>query len=109
MNPIYLDIHIHTSDNPDSLNTSYDLASLESAIESICGGDNYLVSFTDHNIVNEKVYVKAIKELANIILGVELHIRNYTQAPPYHCHILFNFIHLLKDFVINGVFYNLNG
>lgn len=90
MNPIYVDIHIHTSDNPDSLNLHYDLRTLKRGIESIAGGDNYLVSITDHNVVNEKVYIQAVSELANIILGVELHIRNYPEAPPYHCHILFN-------------------
>ena len=90
MNPIYLDIHIHTSYNPDSLNTNYDLVALKNGIESISGGQDYLVSLTDHNVINEKVYLRAINELANIILGVELHIRNYLEAPPYHCHILFN-------------------
>ena len=90
MDPIYLDIHIHTSDNPDSLNQNYDLAALKSGIEAISGGCNYLVSLTDHNVINEKVYIKATSKLTNLIMGVELHIRNYDDAPPYHCHMLFN-------------------
>ena len=24
MNPVYIDVHIHTSENPDSLNKNYD-------------------------------------------------------------------------------------
>jgi len=90
MNPIYLDIHIHTSDDPDLLNLNYDLKTLKNGIESIAGSDNYLVSLTDHNVINEKIYLQAVNHLANLILGVELHIRNYPEAPPYHCHILFN-------------------
>ena len=90
MNPIYLDLHIHTSNDPDSPNSNYNLNTLKSGVEKIAGGNNYLISFTDHNFINETVYIDAIKFFSNLILGVELHIRNYSEAPSYHCHILFN-------------------
>jgi hypothetical protein len=97
MNTIYLDIHIHTSDNPDSLTHNYDIEALKRGIESIAGGNNYLVSLTDHNVINEKIYLQAVTDLANLILGVELHIRNYPEAPPYHCHLLFNLEEINAD------------
>lgn len=97
MNPVYLDIHIHTSDNPDSLNANYDIGALKKGIESIAGGEDYLISLTDHNAINENAYLRAANELGHIILGVELHIRNYHQSPPYHCHMLFNFDQIAAD------------
>jgi len=90
MNPIYLDLHIHTSQDPDSPNKNYDLKTLKSKLECCAGGDSYLISLTDHNFINETIYLRAVDCLANLILGVELHIRNYKDSPPYHCHILFN-------------------
>lgn len=38
MEPIYIDVHIHTSDNPDSLNTAYDLDTLLSKVDKGCKG-----------------------------------------------------------------------
>ena len=34
--------------------------------------------------------LKAVELGLNIILGVELHIRNYANCPAYHCHIYFD-------------------
>jgi len=90
MEPVFIDFHIHTSDNPERLNESYDLDMLKSKIEDITDGADYLISLTDHNIINKPVYLKAVEKFKHILLGIELHIRNYDSAKPYHCHILFN-------------------
>ncbi len=90
MEPVFIDLHIHTSDNSDRLNTSYNLDILKNKIEDIANGSDYLISLTDHNTVNKPVYLKAVKKFKTILLGVELHIRNYDNADPYHCHILFD-------------------
>lgn len=68
MEPIYLDLHIHTSDDPNNLNVNYDLDLLISKVTEVAGGSNFLVSFTDHNVINEKVYLEAktkIKDKSN--------------------------------------------
>jgi len=88
--PVYIDFHIHTSENPGSLNSYYDLDTLKTKIEEIADGSEYLISITDHNVINKQVYLKAIQKIKYILLGVELHVRNYDSAKPYHCHILFN-------------------
>jgi len=90
MEPVFIDFHIHTSDNPESLNESYDLDMLKMKIEEIADGSEYLISLTDHNIINKPVYLKAVQDIKNVLLGVELHVRNYEEASPYHCHMLFN-------------------
>lgn len=103
MEPVFIDFHIHTSDDVNSQNESYDLDQLKLKLEEISDGSRYLVSITDHNFINKSVYLKAKEELDNILLGVELHIRNYDEAPPYHCHILFN-----KDVIDEGVIDDIN-
>ena len=90
MNPIYLDIHIHTSDNPNQLNENYDLDLLVKKILEFNKNSDFLISITDHNVINKPIYLKAVKLGLNIILGVELHIRNYDKCPAYHCHIYFD-------------------
>jgi len=90
MEPVFIDFHIHTSENPESMNESYDLDILKTKIEEIADGSDYLISLTDHNTINKPVYLKAGKKFKHILLGVELHIRNYENADSYHCHILFN-------------------
>jgi len=90
MEPVFIDIHIHTSENPESLNESYDLDILKTKIEEITDGADYLISLTDHNTINKPVYLKAVKKFKHILLGVELHVRNYEKASFYHCHVLFN-------------------
>ncbi len=90
MEPVFIDLHIHTSDNPDSLNESYALGVLKTRVEEIANGADYLISLTDHNTINKPVYLKAVQKIKHILLGVELHVRNYDNADPYHCHILFN-------------------
>ena len=90
MEPVFLDFHIHTSSNFEQPNEDYDLSTLKSGIEKIADGSPYLISITDHNFVNKKVYLEAAEEIENILLGVELHVRNYEECKPYHCHIIFN-------------------
>lgn len=92
MEPIYVDIHIHTSDNPDKLNTNYDVKTLFSKVNEIGNNARCLISLTDHNTINKDAYTKAIAaipENIKMLLGVELHIKNYKEAPAYHCHIIF--------------------
>ncbi len=90
MEPVFIDLHIHTSNNPGSLNESYDLDILITKVEEIANGADYLISLTDHNTINKPVYLRAVQKIKHILLGVELHVRNYDNADPYHCHMLFN-------------------
>ena len=77
MKPVFIDLHIHTSDNPNDLNQSYDLDLLKDKIKEIAEGSAYLISLTDHNTVNKPIYLKAVQTFEHILLGVELHVRNY--------------------------------
>lgn len=90
MKPVFIDLHIHTSDNPDNLNDSYDLDLLKQKIEEVAEGSAYLISLTDHNTVNKPIYLRAVQKFEHILLGIELHVRNYDEQKPYHCHIYFN-------------------
>jgi len=92
MEPIFIDIHIHTSDNPDSMNTSYNIETLFSKIHSVSHNSYCLISLTDHNTINKAAYLSALAlgdQKISILVGAELHIHNYINAPAYHCHILF--------------------
>lgn len=89
MEPVYIDIHIHTSENADKLNSNYDVESLYKSISVLSKDYPILVSLSDHNSINKSAYLKMQDFFPNIIIGAELHIRNYEQSPPYHCHILF--------------------
>jgi len=94
MNPVYIDLHIHTSKNPNNLNENYDLDTLIERVKKKAQGNDFLISFTDHNTVNEKVYLKALEKIKdNLLLGVELHIQTHKgeSTKAYHCHIYFNF------------------
>lgn len=89
--PVYLDLHIHTSENADELNTSYNSVELINNILNYNKNSVALISITDHNTINKKVYEELVDrdEKIRIILGVELHIRNYEKADPYHAHMFF--------------------
>jgi len=94
MKPVYLDLHIHTSDDPNHLNENYDLDTLIEKVTEKAQGNDFLISLTDHNTINEKVYLAAIEKIKNnLILGAELHIQTHKgeTTKAYHCHILFNF------------------
>lgn len=89
MKPTFIDIHIHTSEKPDKLNLNYDVDSLYKNVTKIAQDANTLISLSDHNVINENAYLKALQKFPNMLIGCELHIRNYQDKPPYHCHILF--------------------
>jgi predicted ATP-dependent endonuclease of OLD family len=107
MNPIYTDLHIHTSDNPDKPNDSYDLELLVKKILEFNKNSEFLISLTDHNFINTKAYLKAKELELNIILGVELHIRNYEGCPAYHCHIYFD-LEEINETILNDLNDKLN-
>lgn len=90
MKPVYVDIHIHTSKNANSINEKYNIKMLLQKIREISKEYPVLLCLSDHNTINKNAYKSLIKEDVNVILGAELHIRKYDGAPPYHCHILFN-------------------
>lgn len=90
MKATYVDIHIHTSENPNDLTTDYKVSELLSNVRKISGNNQILLSLTDHNTINKSAYLELINEDVSVILGVELHIKKYLDAPPYHCHIIFN-------------------
>lgn len=102
MKPIYLDTHIHTSENPNEVNNDYDIELLVKKIHDFNGNSEFLISLTDHNMVNKNAYQKAIALNLNIILGVELHIRNYDGCPAYHCHIYFD-IKVITDEILDDI------
>jgi hypothetical protein len=90
MNSVFVDIHIHTSVDPNNLDKNYDLDVLKKKIERIAEGSEYLISFSDHNTVNKEVYLRAREIFENLIIGAEIHVKNYDNADAYHCHILFS-------------------
>lgn len=90
MQPIYIDLHIHTSENANNLNTNYDIAELVGQIKKLNGDSPFMISLTDHNTINKSAYLKAQNLGLNLIIGVELHIQNRAEAKSYHCHIYFN-------------------
>ncbi len=45
--PVFIDLHIHTSDNPDNLNRFYDLDLLKDKVERTAEGSPHLISLTD--------------------------------------------------------------
>lgn len=92
MEPVYIDIHIHTSSNPDNLNVDYDVETLFSKVRSKAQGQSILLSFTDHNVINKKAYITAFDACStdiHLILGVELHIHYVPETEAYHCHMFF--------------------
>lgn len=92
MEPIFIDLHIHTSENSNILNDNYDVGNLITKIKKVADNRNFMVSLTDHNRINKEAYKKLIGN-AFFLVGVELHIRNVDGCPPYHCHFYFD----LKD------------
>ena len=89
MEPIYIDLHIHTSKDPDQLDAAYDVTTLHKKIIKCALGSPYLISLTDHNTINKKAYLNAASLFPHLLIGAELHVRNYRDEPPYHCHIFF--------------------
>ena len=59
MEPIYVDTHIHTSQDANNPNVDYDVAALVKAIRDYNGNSDFLISLTDHNMINKSAYLKA--------------------------------------------------
>lgn len=89
MEPTYIDLHIHTSEDSNKLNEQYDVDLLIKNVKTTSKSENVLISLTDHNRINKEAY-KKIDGKINFLLGVELHIRNVDECQPYHCHFYFN-------------------
>lgn len=89
MKAIYTDLHIHTSDNSNKMNSEYDTNKLISRVKEIAKRDDVLISLTDHNRINKKAYENLMGKV-DFLVGVELHIRNIDVCPPYHCHFYFD-------------------
>lgn len=89
MEPVYLDLHIHTSKSPDQLDATYDVVTLHEKVRACAMGSPYLISLTDHNTINKAAYLNAASLFPHLLIGAELHVRNYRDEPPYHCHIFF--------------------
>lgn len=90
MKAIYIDLHIHTSEDANTPNTSYDIAELVRKIKEYSGNSDFMISLTDHNMINKDAYLKGIALDIKMILGVELHIRHRDDAKSYHCHMFIN-------------------
>lgn len=90
MEAVYVDIHIHTTEDPNNMPCSYDVKALVENVRTLSRENPVLLSLTDHNTINKKAYLDLKKEEVSVVLGVELHIKKYPDAPPYHCHIIFN-------------------
>lgn len=87
MKAIYIDLHIHTSEDANHPNTSYDMAELVRKIKEYNGNSEFMISLTDHNMINKDAYLKGKALGINMILGVELHIRHVEDVKSYHCHM----------------------
>lgn len=90
MKPVYIDIHIHTSEDANNINTQYDCNVLLKKVREIAGDAEVVLSLTDHNTLNKQAYLQLRNKIDHLIMGVELHIRKYEECPPYHCHLLLN-------------------
>lgn len=90
MQPVYLDLHIHTYPDADNPTSGYDVATLVKKIKEYNGDEPFLISFTDHNIINKEAYLAAKAVGVNLLLGAELHIKNHDDVDAFHCHIYFN-------------------
>lgn len=90
MQPIYIDLHIHTYPDANDRTTNYDVATLVRKIKEYNGNEPFLISFTDHNTINKDVYLAAKAVGVNLLLGAELHIKNHDDVEAFHCHIYFN-------------------
>ena len=53
MEAIYVDLHIHTSENADNLNKNYSIDELIRNINKKSNGRQALISLTDHNTINK--------------------------------------------------------
>lgn len=90
MQPIYLDLHIHTYPDANKPTSGYDVAMLVRKIKEYNGDEPFLISFTDHNTINKEAYLNAKALGVKLLLGAELHIKNHDDVDAFHCHIYYN-------------------
>lgn len=90
MQPVYIDLHIHTYPDANDRSTDYDVVTLVRKIKEYNNDEPFLISFTDHNTINKKAYLAAKAVGVNLLLGAELHIKNHDDVEAFHCHIYFN-------------------
>ncbi|MBO5349238.1 MAG: ATPase [Clostridia bacterium] len=105
MDATYVDLHIHTSENADKLNKNYNIETLLNKITETSKGHKCLISLTDHNTINKEAYLELLEKKSDnisVVLGTELHIRNYEGKPAYHCHIYFD-VDEISENVINDI------
>ena len=90
--PVYTDLHIHTSENPNKIKdgVEYNIDALIKNINKISFDKKKLISFTDHNTVNKNVYLNKLPDMYYLLLGVELHVSYDKKKKPYHCHMFLN-------------------
>ena len=53
MKPVYIDIHIHTSENANAINNNYNCDALMEQVRKISGEAEVMLSLTDHNTINK--------------------------------------------------------
>lgn len=102
MKLIYLDLYIYIFDNFNKINNSYDFDFLLKKLSDFNGGLDYLIFLIDYNIINKSVYLNVLKLVVNIILGVELYIRNYDNCFVYYCYIYFDLL-MIDEGVIDDL------
>ena len=90
MQPVYIDLHIHTYPDANNRSTDYDVATLVRKIKEYNSNEPFLISFTDHNTINKEAYLAAKTVGVSLLLGAELHIKNHDDVEAFHCHIYFN-------------------
>ena len=49
MQPVYIDLHIHTYPDANDRSTDYDIETLVKKIKEYNNNEPFLISFTDHN------------------------------------------------------------
>lgn len=101
MVPVFVDVHIHTSENPNKLDANFDVEKLLENVKNT-GGDDFLIALSDHNTINKQAYLNILRLTDKVILAAELHIQNYEGRPPYHCHIIFN-VDSINDETIDNI------
>jgi len=72
VNPVFIDLHIHTSNNPESLNLHYDVEELKRKVDELSVNSVSLISLTDHNTINTSTFsgtnnCSKITDISNLI------------------------------------------
>ena len=65
MQPVYIDLHIHTYPDANNRSTDYDVATLVRKIKEYNSDEPFLISFTDHNTINKEAYLSTTSRLGS--------------------------------------------